>query len=144
MASINRSALVQYSAGQMFDLVIDIEKYPEFMMGCVEAVVISQSDKWIVGKLRLSKAGLAQEFTTRNWLDRPSLIKMELVEGKFKSFNARWSFETLSDDACKVSLSMEFEVDSFLVDVAAEKLLTSSANSLVDAMVTRAKETYGK
>ena len=47
MASINRSALVQYSAGQMFDLVIDIEKYPEFMMGCVEAVVISQSDEWM-------------------------------------------------------------------------------------------------
>ena len=144
MASIKRSALVQYSAGQMFDLVNDIEKYPEFMMGCVEAVVISQSDKWIVGKLRLSKAGLTQEFTTKNWLDRPSLIEMELVEGKFKSFNARWSLETLSDDACKVALIMEFEVDSFLVDVAAEKLLTSSANNLVDAIVTRAKETYGK
>ena len=144
MASINRSALVQYSVYQMFDLVNDIEKYPEFMTGCVEAVVISQSDEWIIGKLRLSKAGLTQEFTTKNRLDRPSLIEMELVEGKFKSFNARWSFETLSDVACKVALSMEFEVDSFLVDVAAEKLLTSSANNLVDAIVTRAKETYGK
>ena len=143
MASIKRSALVQYSADQMFDLVNDIEKYPEFMMGCTKAVVISQSDEWIVGKLRLSKAGLAQEFTTKNWLDRPSSIEMELVEGKFKSFSARWSFKTLSDDACKVALSMEFEVDSFLVDVAAEKLLTSSANNLVDAIVARAKEIYG-
>lgn len=143
MASIKRSALVQYSADQMFDLVNDIEKYPEFMSGCEEAVVISKSDESIVGKLRLSRAGLKQEFTTKNWLDRPSLIEMELVEGKFKSFNARWSFEKLSEDACKVALSMEFEVDSFLVDAAAEKLLTSSANNLVDQIVTRAKETYG-
>ena len=65
------------------------------------------------------------------------------MEGKFKTFNARWSFDGLAQHACKVSLSMEFEFDSFLVDVAAEKLLTSSANNLVDSIVVRAKETYG-
>ena len=143
MTSIHRSALVEYSADQMFDLVNDIEKYPEFMLGCVEAAVISESDEQVVGKLRLSKAGVSQEFTTKNLLNRPNSIDMELVEGKFKTFNARWSFDSLAQHACKVSLSMEFEFDSFLVDVAAEKLLTSSANNLVDSIVVRAKETYG-
>ena len=142
MASIKRSALVRYSADQMFDLVNDIEKYPEFMMGCVEAIVISRSDDSIVGKLRLSKAGLSQEFTTKNWLDKPFSIEMELVEGEFRSFSASWSFDMLSKDACKVALSMEFEVNSLLIGAAAEKLLTSSADNLVDAIVTRAKEIY--
>ena len=142
MASIKRSALVRYSAYQMFDLVNDIEKYPEFMMGCVEAIVISRSDDSIVGKLRLSKAGLSQEFTTKNWLDKPFSIEMELVEGEFRSFSASWSFDMLSKDACKVALSMEFEVNSLLIGAAAEKLLTSSADNLVDAIVTRAKEIY--
>ena len=66
-----------------------------------------------------------------------------MVEGKFKTFCAHWSFDVLSDDACKVALSMDFEFDSFFIDTAAEKLLMSSANSLVDAIVIRAKETYG-
>ena len=143
MASIKRSALVQYSADQMFDLVNDIEKYPEFMLGCVEAVVISRNDESIVGKLKLSRAGITQEFTTKNLLRRPISVEMQLIEGKFKSFSARWSFEALRDDACKVALSMDFEFDSFFIDTAAEKLLMSSANSLVDAIVVRAKDTYG-
>ena len=91
MASIKRSALVQYSADQMFDLVNDIEKYPDFMLGCVEAVVIDRDDESIVGKLKLSRAGITQEFTTKNLLRRPNLIEMQLVEGKFKTFSAQWS-----------------------------------------------------
>ena len=116
MTSIKRSALVQYSADQMFDLVNDIENYPEFMLGCAEAAVISQSDESIVGKLKLSRAGITQEFTTKNLLKRPNLIEMHLVEGKFKSFSAQWSFDELGDDACKVALSMDFEFDSFFIE----------------------------
>jgi ribosome-associated toxin RatA of RatAB toxin-antitoxin module len=143
MASIQRSALVQYSSEQMFDLINDIEKYPEFMRGCTSALVISQSEHELVGKLRLEKVGLSQEFTTRNTLNRPHTIDMELVEGKFKDFSSQWTFEALTEDACKVSLQMDFEFDFGLVDFAAEKLLSSSANSLVDSLVTRARQVYG-
>ena len=64
MASIKRSALVQYSADQMFDLVNDIEKYPDFMLGCVEAVVIDRDDESVVGKLKLSRAGICLLYTS--------------------------------------------------------------------------------
>ena len=143
MALIHRTALVEYSVDQMFDLVNDIEKYPEFMHGCVEAEVISRHDNEIVGRLCLSKAGVKQVFTTKNLLNRPHSIEMNLVEGKFKKFRSRWRFEALQENACKVSLHMEFEFDSGLADFAAEKLLSSSANSLVDSLVSRAKVTYG-
>ncbi len=143
MASIHRSALVEYSVEQMFDLVNDIEKYPEFMQGCAQAEIISKNDHEIIGRLYLSKAGVKQEFTTRNFLDRPNTIEMELIEGKFKSFSSRWVFGALSNHACKVSLYMDFEFDLGLVDFAAEKLLSSSANSLVDSLVSRAKAIYG-
>jgi len=143
MASIHRSALVEYSAEQMFDLVNDIENYPAYMDGCSEAVVISQNEEELVGKLTLRKAGIKQQFTTRNRLTRPVQIDMKLVEGKFKSFSSRWSFIELSDEACKVSLDMDFELDFALVDFAAERLLSAAANSLVDSLVTRAKQVYG-
>jgi len=143
MTSINRSALVEYSAEQMFDLVNDIEHYPEFMRGCVSAKVLSQSDTELVGELRLSKAGISQQFTTKNLLFRPERIELSLLEGSFTQFTSQWSFDALTANACKISLSMEFEFKSGLMGFAAEKLFSSSANNLVDAIVQRAHEVYG-
>ena len=142
MTSINRSALVEYSAQQMFDLVNDIEHYPKFMQGCISAKVLSQSDTELVGELRLAKAGIRQQFTTKNTLLRPERIDMSLVEGGFKNFSSQWTFDALTTNACKVSLSMEFEFKSGLMGFTAEKLFSSSANNLVDAIVQRAHEVY--
>ena len=144
MTAINRSALVEYSAEQMFDLVNDIENYPKFMTGCSSARVLSQSAEELVGELSLGKAGINQTFTTRNRLQRPSLITMKLEKGNFSNFQAQWKFDALSDTACKVSFNMEFEFSSGLVDFAAGKLFSSSANNLVDSIVDRAKQVYGK
>lgn len=143
MTSIKRSALIEYSAEQMFDLVNDIEHYPKFMQGCVSAKVLSQSDTELVGELCLSKAGISQQFTTKNTLQRPERIDMNLLEGNFKNLSAQWTFDALTEKACKVSLAMEFEFKSDLMSLAAGKLFSSSANNLVDAIVKRAHEVYG-
>lgn len=143
MTKIHRSALVEYSASQMFDLVNDIEQYPKFLPGCTEAKVLSASDTELIGELKLSKAGITQQFTTRNTLDKPASIGMEMLEGNFTSFDARWDFTPLSDSASKVSLTMEFQFKSSILGFAVEKLFSSVANSQVDAMVERAKQVYG-
>lgn len=144
MASINRSALVEYSTQQMFDLVNDIEQYPSFMQGCTSAKILSQSDDELIGELCLSKAGISQRFTTRNTLSGPNRIDMELVEGDFSEFSATWKFLELGASACKVSLDMNFNFKLGLVEFAAGKLFSSSANNLVDALVKRADKVYGK
>jgi ribosome-associated toxin RatA of RatAB toxin-antitoxin module len=143
MAHVSRSALIGYSAQQMFDLVNDIEQYPQFMQGCRSARVISKSDKELVGELSLAKAGVTQTFVTRNSLIAPSRIEMKLEEGNFSKFSAVWQFEALTEAACKVSFEMEFEFKYGLVDLAVGKLLSGSANNLVDALVDRAKLVYG-
>jgi len=143
MAHVSRSALIGFSAQQMFDLVNDIEQYPQFMQGCRSARVISKSDKELVGELSLAKAGVTQTFVTRNSLIAPSRIEMRLEEGNFSKFSAVWQFEALTEAACKVSFEMEFEFKYGLVDLAVGKLLSGSANNLVDALVDRAKLVYG-
>ena len=127
----------------MFDLVNDIEQYPQFMQGCRSARVISKSDKELVGELSLAKAGVTQTFVTRNFLIAPSRIEMKLEEGNFSKLSAVWQFEALTEAACKVSFEMEFEFKYGLVDLAVGKLLSGSANNLVDALVDRAKLVYG-
>lgn len=142
MVKLERSALVNYSASQMFDLVNDIEHYPQFMQGCKEARVISRTGDELVGELCLAKAGISHRFTTRNTLVRPTQIDMQLVEGNFSAFHARWTFTALTETACKVMLHMEFEFKTGLLEFAAEKLFSSSANNLVDALVARAAQVY--
>ncbi|MFM1896749.1 MAG: hypothetical protein RLZZ385_1823 [Pseudomonadota bacterium] len=143
MTRIERSALVPYSARQMYDLVNDIENYPRFMQGCVAARVVDQGENYLEGELTLSKAGLKQTFTTRNRLIPGREMRMELVEGAFRAFDATWRFQPLAEQASKVTLEMEFEFSSGLLDFAMERLFSSSANNLVDALVRRAQQVYG-
>ena len=142
MTRIDRSALVNFSAQQMFDLVNDIESYPHFMQGCTAARIISSNDEELVGELTLSKAGIKQKLTTRNVLVPGREMSMELVKGAFTAFSATWRFNPLTESACKVTLEMEFEFSGGLVDFAMERLFSSSANNLVDALVQRAHLVY--
>ena len=96
MQHIQRSALVNHSAEQMFDLVNDIEAYPRFMPGCRGARVLEATEGELVGELQLGAAGVEQRLTTRNALERPHKIAMTLIEGDFTEFSAAWRFEALS------------------------------------------------
>lgn len=142
MIKIERSALVPYAASQMYALVNDVERYPEFMHGCIAAEVLERDESVLVGKLTLGRAGFRYSFTTRNELAPYESMTMSLVEGPFKRFNAEWQFRALTEAACKVSLSMSFEWGGGLLGGAMEKLFQQSANSLVDSVVQRAHTLY--
>ena len=143
MVSIERSALVNYSAAQMYALVNDIEQYPNFMQGCIAAEILERDEDVVVGKLTLGKAGIRYSFTTRNTLVPNESMRMKLVEGPFRSFDATWRFTSLSDSACTVSLEMHFEWSGSLLGAAMEKLFQHSANSQVDSVIARARVLYG-
>ena len=143
MTTISRSALLPYSADQVFELINDVSAYPQFMDGCVGAEVLSESDDAMVARLDLSRAGVRQSFTTRNALQRPIEIKLELVDGPFEAFTGRWTLLALNEEACKVSLFLSFTLNSSVLGAAAKQLFNGAANSMVDSMVKRAKVVYG-
>ncbi len=144
MSRISRSALVMHSAKEMFELVNDCESYPKFLSGCSDARLIKRTDSELIGELELSKAGLKYRFTTRNGLFEPERILLELQEGPFKKLEGEWLFTPLSDEACKVSLDLEFELAGRVVSAALGPLFSQVASNLVDAFVKRADEVYGK
>jgi len=143
MVTIERSALVQYSAEQMFALVNDIEQYPEFMQGCINAEVLDRTETQLTGRLTLGKAGLKYSFSTQNQLEPPNAMYMTLLDGPFRHFDATWRFTPLSEHACKVSLDMKFDLAGGMLGAAMGKLFQHSANNLVDALVERARKVYG-
>ena len=135
---IERSAMVLHPAPLLFDLVNDIDAYPEFMEGCLSVEVLSRTENEVVARLDLARGGIRQSFATRNRLVRPSSIMMELEDGPFTRLHGEWQFKPLSDSACKVSLILEFQFKSGLARLAGNKLFTQVANNLVAATTARA------
>lgn len=142
MSSIHRSALLPYSNAQIYMLVNDIEAYPHYMDGCVGASVISTDASHMEARLDLARGGISQSFTTRNELHPYERIQLTLKDGPFDHFDGAWRFQALAENACKVSLDLEFRVRGGLLTAAAAHLLERVTGNLVDAVVRRAQEVY--
>lgn len=139
---IQHSALLFHSAQHMYDLVNDVAAYPQFVDNCAAAEVLEQSESHMLARLSLEKAGVKLSFITRNALTPPEQIELQLQEGPFARFNGRWQFTPLREGACKVSLHIEFEMNSAITSRLASGVLESVSHSLVDAFCARADQIY--
>lgn len=144
ITTLNRSALVLHSDEQMYRLVNDVAAYPEYMEGCAGSEVFEQSDRHMVARLDLKKGAIGMSFTTRNTLQAPASISLQLQEGPFKKLSGEWLFKALTDSACKVTLALEFETNSISTSIASSSLFSKVANNMVDSMCKRAEKIYGK
>lgn len=143
MIRIQRSALLPYSAERLFDLVNDVAAYPQYLDGCTGATILESSEGYITARLHLKKAGISQSFATRNQLQRPDKITLQLAEGPFEHLQGEWRFAPLAEDACKVSLDLSFYMQNTVAHQATGKLIETVAGNLVNAVCQRAKKLYG-
>jgi ribosome-associated toxin RatA of RatAB toxin-antitoxin module len=144
MTTVSRSALVPYSAEDMFRLVDDVESYERFLPWVKSSRELHRDDDTVRATLVFSKGGFEKSFTTQNRSQRGKMIDIRLVEGPFRHLDGYWRFEPLGEDACKVSLDLEFEFSSRLLGMAFGRVFTQVANTLVDSFVRRAEEVYGR
>ena len=144
MRRVKRSALVPYTAREMFVLVDDVAAYPEFLPWCNSAEVRSLSDDIIEATLELKMGALSKTFTTRNLRRKFESIDLALLGGPFRRLSGGWRFKNLGDDGSKVSLDLEFEFASRLADVMFGSFFEEACNSLVDAFSRRADAVYGR
>jgi ribosome-associated toxin RatA of RatAB toxin-antitoxin module len=140
---VQKSALVKFSAQQMFDLVDDIESYPQFLPWCSGSRVLRRENNVVDGEIQIAKAGFQKAFSTRNTLDNASTIRMSLLDGPFKSLDGVWSFLALRDDASKISLDLEFEIAGQLASLAFGPVFNQICNTMVSSFTQRAKALYG-
>ncbi|MFD0966304.1 type II toxin-antitoxin system RatA family toxin [Seminibacterium arietis] len=142
MPSVNKSALVPYSAKQMYDLVHNYERYPEFVPGCISGSTISKGEKELIAELVISKAGIRQRFTTKNTMIENRSIKMQLVEGPFRFLRGEWRFNEIDEQCCQIGLELEFEFSNSLVSFTFGKIFHHLTISMIEAFKQRAKAIY--
>ncbi len=142
MPTIERSALVPYSAQQMYQLVNDVESYPEFLPWCSGGSVLEDSANVRVARVDISKGPIRQHFTTRNELKEAEEIKLSLVEGPFSQLDGCWKFVAIGDEGCRVTFSTSFSFRSFILEKTVGPVFNEICGRLVDAFVSRAKDVY--
>ena len=140
---ISKSALLPYSAQQLFDLINDIESYPDFLDGCVAAEIVHRDADSLQARLELSKKGINQSFITRNTMVAAESIHMELVEGPFDSLTGDWTLTPLADEGCKLSLELDFAIKKGIIMQMIAKFFGEIGNKLVDAISAEAARRYG-
>ncbi|MFZ2311546.1 MAG: type II toxin-antitoxin system RatA family toxin [Methylobacter sp.] len=143
MTVVQKSALVKFSAQQMFDLVNDIEAYPEFLPWCSGSRILKREDNIVEAELLISKGGFRKSFSTRNTIDNGGRITVALLEGPFSHLEGTWDFMPLRDDASKISLYLEFEMPGVLASLAFGVVFNQICNTMVSSFTARAKAVYG-
>ncbi|MGI4843466.1 MAG: type II toxin-antitoxin system RatA family toxin [Janthinobacterium lividum] len=143
MAVVHKSVFLGYSTEQMFDLVAKVEDYPKFLPWCGGVKVLERSEDKLVASLQINFHGVKQSFTTSNHNNRPTQMKMHLVDGPFKMLEGTWTFKPLREDACKVELDMHYEFSSIILEQIIGPVFGMIANTMVDSFSKRAEAVYG-
>lgn len=143
MPSLQRSALVPHSAQNMFDLVNDVDSYPEFLPWCSDAATLENGVDFKVARVKMRKGPLNQQFTTRNMLTEGETIKMSLVDGPFKKLEGRWRFVDIGEQGCRVSFEVDFHFAGLLLQRTLSPVFNEICSRMVDAFVKRAAQKFG-
>ena len=143
MPIIEREAIVQYTAEQMFMLVDDVACYPEFVPACSLAEILERDSEKMRAKLTFASAGISKSFTTINLRKPHRLIELKLADGPFKMLQGIWSFTDLDAASSRVRLDMEFEFDSRMLAMMFGPVFEKVTSKLVDTFKERADVVYG-
>ncbi len=131
-----------YTPEQVFDLVADIERYPEFLPWCVGARIRERRDNVILGDLLIGWRMVRERFTSRVTLNRPDRIDVEYTEGPFRYLKNHWVFER-QPGGCLVDFFVDFEFRSRMLQGVIAALFNEAVKRMVSAFEKRAKELYG-
>jgi len=143
MHHVERSALVRHSSLDMFHLVNDVASYPLFLKWCRSSRVLSETDVEMAAELEIAWKVLHKTFSTKNNLDKGNSIQLELLDGPFKSMQGEWKFKHLREDACKITMEIDFEFKSSVSNMVFSAIFTQICGSLMDSFIKRADVIYG-
>lgn len=138
MRSFEETRVLACTARQMFDVVMHIEAYPEFLPWVADSRVLTRMDGELTAELVADLAGVQHSFRTVDRFVINKLVEIRLLEGPFRFLESVWTFEDRGDNTCKVHFSIEFEFRSMLLGMVANPIFSTACKSMVSAFEQRA------
>ena len=163
MREVRRTAIVPYTPQQMYAIVNDVRRYPEFVPWCPATRVIAETETSIEATVDVARSGVRLSLTTRNTMRPGERIELRLVDGPLRTLEGSWQFVPIHDRTaspaapaegqepataprvrgCRVELEVRFDFKSAALTVLFGPVFEASWDSLVDAFVVRARELHG-
>ena len=144
MPSHVQQRVVSYTPEQMFDIVADIESYPQFLPWCVAATTRDGGGNVIFADMTIGFKMFRERFTTRDVLERPNRIEIVHHRGPFRYLDSFWTFEPDGDGQCRVGFAINFEFRSFLFERMMGMVFNEAVRFMVTAFEKRARVLHGQ
>jgi len=152
MKHVKKSVLLWYTPHEIYRLVIDVARYPEFLPWCDRVEVLSRDEQGPTARLHLAYSGIRHAFTTRNVQVADESVHIKLVDGPFSLLDGLWRFVPLplpaapgdvDSVACKIEFELRYEFSNPVLEAAISPVFDRIANTFVDSFVRRAEQVYG-
>lgn len=143
MPSINETHVLPYSAEQMFDLVADVDSYPQFIPWVAATRVRSDSETEMTADMIVGFKAIREKFTSRVVKDRPNEIVVHYVDGPMRDLDNQWQFRALGEDSCEIRFCVDFTFKSRVFEALAGQYLDRAFRKMVAAFEARADQLYG-
>jgi ribosome-associated toxin RatA of RatAB toxin-antitoxin module len=150
MKHVKKSVLLWYSPAEMYQLVTDVPRYPDFLPWCERAEVLDVHDSGMTARIGLAYAGVRHAFTTRNQHQPGRQVLVHLVDGPFSLLEGSWDFIPLgrpgadTPAACRIEFDLRYAFSSRPLEAVLSPVFDRVANTFVDSFVSRAEQVYGQ
>ena len=133
---------LNHSNTQMFDLISDVGKYPDFLPWCISTNIYNQSNDIFYSDMEIGFKLIKESFTSKVTVIESKKVYSEAISGPFKKMNNIWEIDYVSDKECEINLSIEFEFKSFLLQNIIGKLFENASKKMIIAFEERADILY--
>jgi ribosome-associated toxin RatA of RatAB toxin-antitoxin module len=148
MKRVRKSVLLWYSPREMYDLVVAVDQYPQFLPWCERAEVLGAEADVMTARLYLAYAGVRHAFTTRNEHVAARSVLVKLVDGPFSVLDGLWQFHPIGrpggdERACRIEFDLSYAISSGALETVLGPVFDRVADTFVDRFVLRAEQVYG-
>lgn len=151
MKRVHKSILLWYSPREMYDLVVAVDRYPQFLPWCERAEVLEEGENTMTVRLHMAFAGVHHAFTTHNRHVDARSVLVQLVDGPFSMLDGLWQFHPIgrageaqgAEQACRIEFELDYAFASRPLEAVLSPVFDRVADTLVDRFVQRAEQVYG-
>lgn len=143
MPSIHETRRLPYSQEQMFDLVADVDNYPEFLPWIIATRVRDLTKDGMTADMLVGFKALREKFTSKIELERPKRLRVQYIDGPMRDLDNVWSFTATDDGGCELDFKVDFAFKNKMFEALAGQYIDKAFRKMVAAFETRAAQLYG-
>ncbi|MFN8770151.1 MAG: type II toxin-antitoxin system RatA family toxin [Neisseriaceae bacterium] len=141
MNEIKKSVIVPHTPQRIFEIVSDIEHYPNYLPWCSKSEIRRENENVVIGSVFIEYLKIKTHFVTKNINTPYSKIDMELVEGPFKFMQGSWQFTPLGENGCKIDFVLKYKFTNSIIERVIGPVFNYITKNIVDSFILYANKT---